>query len=111
VDNIKALSEIRRRQVEINEELVDRIISILKKQLHKRVKLAMGRLYCDWAEYLQGFCRVGGVIEAAPTCLSTQMGSPSISFLIEPDGEVQLIGSMDRFAARDYLNAGCLYPQ
>lgn len=39
------------------------------------------------------------------------MGSPSISFLIEPDGEVQLVGSMDRFAARDYLNAGCMYPQ
>lgn len=39
------------------------------------------------------------------------MGSPSISFVIEPDGEITLIGSMDRFAARDYINAGCLFPQ
>lgn len=97
--------------MEINEELVDKIITILKKQLSRKVKLALGKLYSEWSEYLQGFCRVGGVIEAAPTCLSVQMGSPSISFMIEPDGEVQLIGSMDRFAAREYINAGCMYPQ
>lgn len=54
---------------------------------------------------------MGGVIEAAPTCLTTQMGSPSISFLIEPDGEIALTGSMDRFSARDYVNAGCMFPQ
>lgn len=71
VDNIKALGEIRRKQVEINEELVDRIIAILKKQLHAKVKLALGKLYGNsWHEYLQAFCRVGGVIEASPTCLS-----------------------------------------
>lgn len=111
VDNIKALSDIRRKQVEINEELVDRIINILTKQLPKKVKMAQGRLYSGWTEYLQSFCRVGGVIEAAPTCMSTQMGSPAISFLIEPNGEISLIGSMDRFAAREYLNAGCMFPQ
>ena len=48
----------------------------------------MGRLYNGWSEYLESFCRVGGVIEAAPTCLSAQMGAPSISFLIEPDGQI-----------------------
>ena len=110
VDNIKALSEIRRKQVEINEELVDRIINILNKHLHRKVKLAMGRLYNGWQEYLQNFCRVGGVIEAAPTCLSIQMGAPSVSFVIEPDGNIQLIGSMDKFAAREYQNAGCMFP-
>lgn len=31
VDNIKALHDVRRKQVEINEELIDRIINILKK--------------------------------------------------------------------------------
>lgn len=48
VDSIKVLSEIRRKQVEINEELVDKIIAILQKQLAKKVKLAMSRLYSDW---------------------------------------------------------------
>jgi len=70
IDNIKSLADIRRKQVEINDELVDKIINILGKQLHKKVKLAMGRLYNGWSEYLESFCRVGGVIEAAPTCLS-----------------------------------------
>ena len=39
------------------------------------------------------------------------MASPSISFIVEPDGEVQLIGSADRFAAKEYINSGCFYPQ
>lgn len=48
VDNIKALADIRRKQVEINEELVDKIIGILSKQLHRKVKLTVGRLYNGW---------------------------------------------------------------
>jgi hypothetical protein len=38
------------------------------------------------------------------------MASPSISFLVEPDGQIQVIGSMDRFTAKTYVNAGCLFP-
>jgi hypothetical protein len=38
------------------------------------------------------------------------MGAPSVSFVIEPDGKVELIGSYDKFAAREYQNAGCLFP-
>jgi len=71
----------------------------------------MPLLFKSWAEYMTSFCRVGGIIEAAPTCMSHQMASPSIAFLIEPDGQVQVIGSMDRFTARAYVNAGCFFPQ
>jgi IQ domain-containing protein H len=39
------------------------------------------------------------------------MGAPSISFMVEPDGEVTLTGSMDRFTAREYINSGCMFPQ
>ncbi len=70
IDTIKSLNDLRRRQVEVNEELVDKIIGILNRWLAKRVKLAMSRLYATWDEFLNAFCRVGGVIEAAPTCLS-----------------------------------------
>jgi len=45
-------------------------------------------LFKSWSEYLSAFCKVGGVIEASPNCLSNQMASPSISFLIEPSGEI-----------------------
>lgn len=71
----------------------------------------MPLLFKSWAEYMTSFCRVGGIIEAAPTCMSHQMASPSIAFLIEPDGQVQVVGSMDRFTARAYVNAGCFFPQ
>lgn len=46
----------------------------------------MPTLYKNWTEYMAAFCRVGGIIEAAPTCLRQQMASPSIAFFIEPDG-------------------------
>lgn len=86
LDNIKPLSNLRKKQLEINDELVDKILQILTQYLPKKVKLAMNVLYTNWQEFLEQFCRVGGVIEAAPTCMSHQLGSPSISFLIEPDG-------------------------
>ena len=54
---------------------------------------------------------MGGIIEAAPTCMSHQLSSPSIAFLIEPDGECQIIGSMDRFTAKPCINTGCFFPQ
>lgn len=46
----------------------------------------MPSLFKSWGEYMTAFCRVGGIIEAAPTCLSHQMAAPSISFIVEPDG-------------------------
>ena len=111
MDNIKTLGELRRKQLEINEELIDKIINILNKNLAKRVKIAVGKLYGNgWNDFLQSFCKVGGVIEAAPTCMTNQMGSPSICFFVEPDGNVELIGSVDRFAAREYINSGCFFP-
>jgi hypothetical protein len=61
---------MRKRHLEINDDLVDKIIKILNKWLSKRVKIAMGRLFPSWEEYLKSFVRIGGVIEAAPTCMS-----------------------------------------
>ena len=70
IDNIKQLSDLRKKQLEVNEDLVDKIINILSKFLPKKVKLAQPRLYINWGEFLDAFCRGGGVIEAAPTCMS-----------------------------------------
>jgi len=50
--------------------LVDKIIHLLSKYLAKKVKIAMPNLYNGWEDYLEAFCKVGGVIEAAPTCMS-----------------------------------------
>lgn len=56
------------------------------------------------------FCQVGGVIEAAPLCNSKAVSSPSISFMIEPDGNIQVTGSYDKFSGTDYVNCGCFFP-
>jgi hypothetical protein len=71
----------------------------------------MKGLHRSWAEYIEAFCKVGGVIEATPNCLSNLMASPSISFLVEPNGEIQLLASFDKFAAKEYINGGCFFPQ
>lgn len=71
----------------------------------------MKNLYHSWDEYLTAYCRVGGIIEAAPTCSANQLSSPSVSYIIEPDGGIQLIGSLDKFAAKECVNAGCFFPQ
>lgn len=71
IDHIKPLSDLRKKQLEINEELVDKIINLLNKYLAKKVKIIMPRLYnSGWLDFLDAFCKVGGVIEAAPTCMS-----------------------------------------
>ena len=72
----------------------------------------MPTLYRNWEEYLELFCKVGGVIEAAPPlCQINQLQSPSVSFLIEPDGQMVLIGSFDKFQSAEFVNAGCFSPQ
>ena len=91
-------------------DIVDQIKSILVKYLPKQAQVAMPSLFKNWNEYMQSFCRVGGIIEAAPTCMSHQLSSPSIAFLIEPDGECQILGSMDRFTAKPCINTGCFFP-
>ncbi len=91
-------------------DIVDQIKSILVKYLPKKAQVAMPSLFKNWNEYMQSFCRVGGIIEAAPTCMSHQLSSPSIAFLIEPDGECQILGSMDRFTAKPCINTGCFFP-
>jgi hypothetical protein len=53
----------------------------------------------------------GGVIEAVPTSNNSEMTSISISFLIEPDGAITLVGSYDKFFGIKFLSSGYFFPQ
>lgn len=108
---MKPLAALKRKPVQLGDQLVEQIVDILTKVLPRKVVIPMKNLYRGWSEFLQAFCRVGGVIEAAPTCQSNQMSSPSICFVVEPDGNVELIGSLDRYQAKEHINAGCFFPQ
>jgi IQ domain-containing protein H len=112
VESIRTVLELRKKKIQMTESMILRLREVLNKILPKKVKLAIPTLYSGWTEYLQKFCSCGGVIEAAPPlCQISQLNSPSVSFLIEPDGSIQLLGSFDRFAGSQFVNAGCYFPQ
>ena len=71
------------------------LVKVLQKTVPKKAVIAQPTLYQDWPTYTKAFCEQGGIIEAAPGCAQSQMASPSISFLIEPSGDIDLIGSYD----------------
>ena len=97
----------------MSEEIVNRLQQTLSKVLPKKVKIAQPTLYSGgWEQYITKFCKVGGVIECAPPlCALNQLNFPSVSFFIEPDGFVKLIGSCDKFSGSEFVNAGCFSPQ
>jgi len=95
VDHIKFVQELRKKKVEMNDEVIEQLIEVLQRVLPKKVRIASKMLYRNWNDYFRDFCKVGGVIEASPSCLSVSIGSPSVSFFIEPDGNIQIIGSFD----------------
>ena len=113
VESLKTIMELRKRRVKMSEEIVSRLQGTLSKVLPKKVKLAQPTLYHGgWDQYMTEFCKTGGVIECAPPlCQMNQLKFPSVSFLIEPDGFVKLIGSYDKFCGVEMVNVGCFAPQ
>ena len=97
IDHVKYVQDLRKKRAEITDEVIEKLIEVVQRLLPKKVRIGTPKLYETWQEYLHDFCKVGGVIEAAPSCLSVKVGSPSVSFFIEPSGEVQVVGSFDRF--------------
>jgi len=110
VETMKTIVELRKRKIEMTDAVIEKIQEVLTKLLPKKVKIAQPTLFRNFDEYMDHFCRVGGVIEAAPMCPPNTLASPSIAFFVEPDGNVELIGSFDKFAAKEYINAGCFFP-
>lgn len=88
VETIKTVVELRKKKVEMTESIIEKLLEVLKKVLPKKVKIAQSTLFYNWEMYIQHFCKIGGVIEAAPMCPSNTLSSPSIAFFIEPDGMI-----------------------
>lgn len=83
----------------MTEAIQKKLEEVLMKIVPKKAKIAQPSLYRSWDQYIQRFCKVGGVIEATPPCPPTQLSMPSVSFFIEPSGETRLIGTFDRIEA------------
>ena len=112
VEQVRTIMELRKKKVEMTEGVITRLQQVLSKVLPKKIKLAQPTLYQSYDHYMDQFCKKGGVIEAAPPmCQINQLHSPSVAFLIEPDGNIRLIGSFDKFSGSEFVNAGCFFPQ
>lgn len=112
MENVKAISELRKKNLsgESINEITERLTEVVHKVIAKKAKIAMPTLYRTWDEFMNEFCKNGGIIEAVPFCPHNLVASPSISFFIEPDGSINVVGSFDRFSATEYINAGCFFP-
>jgi IQ domain-containing protein H len=111
VSNLKIMGEIR-KSYDLKQacELQD-VISELKTSLSTIIKFVMPSLYKDWSQYLQKFTKHGGIIQATPIEDKAYITFPSVSFMIEPDGQVNYITSSDSLHSCNYLNAAGFFPQ
>jgi hypothetical protein len=56
-------------------------------------------MYDGFEDFVSKFCEKGGMIEASPCIVQKDVGSPAISFLVEPDGGYQIIGTYEKLMA------------
>lgn len=111
IENISEIKEIRKNFTEIGEQEIESIQRILHRELRTKAQFAMPNLFKTWNVYIKELCKNGGVIEARPNCKKSDISSPSISFFIEPNGSIEVIGSYDKIQINDYVNLGCIFPQ
>lgn len=75
---------------EFGEESIDKLYTLLKKNVCKKASLSCPQLYDSFEDYLKELAKHGGVIEAMPDHI---VGYPCFSFDIRPDGTVADINS------------------
>ena len=63
---MRTILELRKKKVEMTDPVTKRLQEVVARILPKKVKIAQPTLYRNWEEYMEGFCKEGGVIEAAP---------------------------------------------
>ena len=57
VEQLKTVMELRKRKVQMNEDIVMRLRQTLSKILPKKVKLAQPTLYTGgWEQFIAKFC-------------------------------------------------------
>lgn len=109
VTKLKSVLKIRRLEA-VKEEHLTEIHQELVKALPILIKLVMITLWESWNSFLLAFCTNGGVIQETPTTRSN-IASPCICILVEPDGQIRYLCAVDRMQSRDYLNTGIFFPQ
>jgi hypothetical protein len=84
---------------------------LLVKNFPKKLRYAYSNLYKSYSDYMGEFTRNGGMIQAAPSQLSKNLGSPGILFNIEPDGSVEILSTYEKINAYPFMSCGYVSPQ
>eukprot|EP00340_Litonotus_pictus_P012515 CAMPEP_0170539182 /NCGR_PEP_ID=MMETSP0209-20121228/103769_1 /TAXON_ID=665100 ORGANISM="Litonotus pictus, Strain P1" /NCGR_SAMPLE_ID=MMETSP0209 /ASSEMBLY_ACC=CAM_ASM_000301 /LENGTH=383 /DNA_ID=CAMNT_0010841043 /DNA_START=304 /DNA_END=1456 /DNA_ORIENTATION=- len=85
---------------------------ILRSTLHKKMEVVSKNIYKSGEEFISELIKSGGIIEACPTfLLSGIIGSPAISFFIEPDGNINQYISYDKVSANYFNTIAAISPQ
>ncbi len=66
VDNIRPLVALRKRVVEITEDIILQIHEILTNVIPRKTKITSPNLYRSFSEFMRYFTMKGGIIEAVP---------------------------------------------
>lgn len=113
LDKIKNFVDMRNQKkfMDDEEKFEAQIKLILKKNVPKKAEIVCSKIHRNWEEFFTEYCSNRGIIEACPTnTLAGVMGSPAVSFLIEPDGNLDLICTYDKINCQFFRNAGVISP-
>ena len=111
VGALKPIKNLKKGDLQVNEEKQARIYQYLLRVLPSKVKIAMPNLYTSWKEYLKEFVKSGGVIEAGAPCLPNKKGSVSVVFCVNPDKSIDLIGAFDKLESKKFVTTAYSFPQ
>jgi len=112
VTSVKKLKFIRKKiTMENPEELFNKTQNIILRYLPKKLVIVKNKLYRDFDEYVQEFTKKGGLIEASPSLVQKDIGSPGISFIIEPNGEINFLSTFEKIHAGLMSPCGYEMPQ
>lgn len=83
------------------------LVSALQKKLSRRAVICQPILYPTWNAFMRGFCRLGGVIEAAQLEV---LGNPSVNMFLSPSGNVSITSTHEQLFGRPYVQMGYRFP-
>ena len=98
-------------QPQVTDEGYAEIQREVSRVLPKKLVLVKQGLYKDYYQYIEEFCRRGGIIEASPSSISKEIQSVGILFQVDPDGEVEIQTTYDKILFAPFSPCGYKFPQ
>jgi hypothetical protein len=83
----------------------------VQKMLPKKLQFAKRGVYKDYFDFIEEFCRRGGIIEASPTVISKSVSAVGVLFQLEPDGEVEIQTTFEKLLVAPFNSCGFKFPQ